>query len=300
MFSIIVIKVAITKPMTTRYLVFLCCIFISLSCNDGKKAPLAIVEEPLKEVQPTTLFLSDFGLYITNWPRHWVLANHGNGCSTSENSASFIFGSHSTTYGTLEIDCSGAIGNDYFSTFEVTKRDVWQQQNSVDLEMETVDEGQVKLKFFNLNRSYEKWAVGNFGFLPPVEETEIKEVSFPRFPIFAPQKNQNINILLGFNVLTDNRDYQISFQNQTSRLGVSCTLRANVNGNVVTSLGKNTIMLAVGDRIDLEAKEEHIRWQLLRKQDQFSIIEMSDGKTSTLFEIPVSKDYDFTFYAKED
>jgi len=58
--------------------------------------------------------------------------------------------------------------------------------------------------------------------------------------------------------------------------------------------------MTIGERISLEAKEDDISWQLIREQHQFVITETAYGKTSTLFEIPVSKDYDFTFFAKED
>ena len=247
----------------------------------------------------TTLYLSDFELYFTNWPKHWVLANHGKGCKPFKNSAGFIFGSVSTTEGTFQIETSDDLEEDYYSTFDVVKREIWQDKKRVDLFLETTDGGRVKVEFFNLNRKYEKWVLENVSFLPPIEETKIEEVIFPIFPIYAPQKQQEITILLGFDVLSNSKNYQISFRNRTSGLGVSCQLREAVKGNVETSLGKSTKRMAVGDVITLKAEEEQVLWKITMEKNKFLVLEEKNGKTMTLFEIPISKDYNFTFYAKE-
>ncbi|MEM9363686.1 MAG: hypothetical protein AAGA43_13695 [Bacteroidota bacterium] len=259
---------------------------------------MAETKATMVEELPTTLYLSDFGLYFTNWPKHWVLANHGAGCKFWNNSVGFIFGSRSTTEGTFQIEISEDLEEDYFSTFEVVKREVWSNKKKVDVSLATVD-GKVKVDFLNLNRKHEKWVLENLGFLPPIEESEIKEVSFPKFPIFAPQKRQEIHVLLGFGVLSEETNYQISFRNATSRLGVSCNLREGVTGKVKTSLGESTKRITEGDVITLEAEDETIIWKLMMEKEKFLITETEKGKTQTLFEVPISKDYDFSFYAME-
>ena len=289
--------------MTLRILIsiFLCVLFYS--CKQKREGDSVLIADTTLDTPkelPITLYLSDFGLYISNWPKHWVLANHGKGCKPLGNSAGFIFGSISTTEGSFQIETSDDLEEDYFSTFDVVKRDIWQDKKRVDLFLETMDGGKVKAEFFNLNRTYEKWALENVSFLPPIEETEIMEVHFSKFPIFAPKKEQDINILFGFDVLSSNRDYKISFQNRTSHLGVSCTLGENLQGSVVTSLGKTIKMLSVGGRISINAEKEGVHWELIREQNSFIITETKGEKTITLYEIPVSNDYDFTFYASED
>ncbi|WP_350285612.1 hypothetical protein [uncultured Croceitalea sp.] len=290
-----------------RYFLLLSVLLLFSCIGCKKKQDLAVRSEVLDEIgtlieipETKTLFFPDFGIYITNWPKHWVLANHGNGCNSWDNSTGFIFGSPNETIGSVQIERADNLEADYFSTFEVTKREVWNDKKNVDLDLETVDGGKVKLKFLNLKKKHEKWVIENVAFLPPFEETAIEEVTFPSFPIFAPKKDQKIDMLLGFNVLTSSRDYQISFRNQTSRLGVSCTLRNKVKGSVSVFFKKSNQEFKIGDVITLEAKEENVVWKILRKEDKFVVTETEKKQTKTLYEIPISKDYDFTFYAEED
>ncbi len=281
-------------------LAFVSVFYLGCTSKKEKEVPLLVKAEiNTSEELPTTLYLPDFGLYFNNWPKHWVLANHGDGCKPWDNSIGFIFGSGSSTEGTFQIETSGNLEEDYFSTFDLVKREVWSDKKRVDLFLESVDGGKVKIEFFNLNRKYEKWVLENVSFFPPIEETEFEEVTFPKFPIYAPQKRQQIDILLGFGVLSNEKNYQISFRNGTSRLGVSCNLREGVKGNVKNSLGKSTKRITAGDVIILEAEEEQVIWNVKMEEDKFLITEEENGKTKVLFDVPISKDYDFTFHVME-
>lgn len=285
-------------------LLFLVYLFIlNLSCKKNDEKQLVLLAETQKEKiqeKPRTLYLPDFGLYLNNWPQNWVLANHGNGCRTGSNSVSFIFGTAYETEGILEIETIGDLGEDYFSTLELKQRSLWDDKKRVDLDLETVDGGKVRLKFLNLNKRHEKWVVENVAFLPPFEDVIIDEVTFPSFPIYGPQKQQRINIIFDFNILSSTRDYQMTFQNQTSRLGVSCSLRNEIKGNVETSIGKSSKRFGIGDIVYIDAKEENVSWKVVQEKGKLVVFEKEHGKTKTLYEIPISEDYDFTFYANAE
>ena len=104
---------------------------------------------------------------------------------------------------------------------------------------------------------------------------------------------------MGFGVLSEETNYQISFRNATSRLGVSCNLREGVMGKVKTSIGDSTKRITEGNVITLEAEDEKVIWKLTMEKEKFLITETENGKTQTLFEVPISKEYDFSFYAME-
>ncbi|MBS9463047.1 hypothetical protein KIM67_11545 [Flagellimonas sp. 389] len=262
---------------------------------------LLVINDKVEEEGSTTLFFPDYGIYFDNWPEHWVMSNHGKGCAAQNNYAGFIFGTPSTMVGTFELYKTDDFTFDYFSSFDVKEREVIWNKN-IDLELSAVDGGKVGIKFFNLDHKYEKWVLENVSMLPAVDDnTVIKEVEIPYFPIYIPRKRQRISLILGFDVLRrESNIFEVTFKNETTGLGTSCSLATNVNGKVTTSLGASNVPFSIGDKISIEAKEEKTSWHIIRKRDMISVIEHKDGQKNGLYDIPISKNYEWSFYARED
>lgn len=288
-------------PLLFLFAILACSFHSSQNQQQKPAASLKVSPEPEKS---RTLYFPEYGIYIHNWPKGYSLANHGLPCQEGNAESVFIIFTPSGSIGVLSISANQPLQKEETDSYHSLKRiDRSEFYGKVDIHLQTTGINQVDINLNGLELEYEQFFLQNLSAMPPVNDALVSEIKPGRFPLFVPNAEQSIGLMLDFTTkkkgtgLTS--DFSLWIRNRRSGIGGICVIDSLIRGELTVSFTERLKQLQNGDSILVFNTDKSRKWSLAYKNNSITLTDLSKGVRKTKLRIPVTGGYRWEFICQK-